>query len=195
MALKKQAKILSKKEISQALDQIKKHRYPIRDKVLFLLSFKAGLRAIEISNLRWTMVTDASGNISNEIHLPDNVCKGGIGGIIHLNSELKEALEEHYQSVKPLNLDLHVVKSEKGSNLMPCNISHWFRMLYKSLRLEGCSSHSGRRYFITHTARNISKFGGSIRDVQKLARHKYLVSTQDYIENDVDAMRQVVQCV
>lgn len=63
---------------------------------------------------------------------------------------------------------------------------------YREISYDGCSSHSGRRTFITRAARNISKFGGSLRDVQALARHRSLAMTQKYIEIDTDAMRKVV---
>jgi integrase len=88
----KQAKILSKKEIGQVLAHIEKNRYPLRDKTMFLLSIKAGLRAKEISNLCWSMVTNASGHISDAIHLPDKSSKGKSGRVIPLNSELRAAL-------------------------------------------------------------------------------------------------------
>lgn len=64
---------------------------------MFLLSVKAGLRAKEISHLRWFMVTDASGQVSDAIHLPDKSSKGKSGRVVPLNSELKEALFDLFQ--------------------------------------------------------------------------------------------------
>jgi integrase/recombinase XerD len=55
---------------------------------------------------------------------------------------------------------------------------HW----YRTLGFDGCSSHSGRRTFITNTPRNISRYGGSLHDVQALAGHSSLSMTQAYIE-------------
>ncbi len=63
---------------------------------------------------------------------------------------------------------------------------------YRRVGFEGCSSHTGRRTFITNAARNIGKFGGSLRDVQALARHRSLSMTQRYIDQNSDAMRRVV---
>jgi len=194
MSLKKRAKILSKKELTQVLDHIKNKRYPIRDKVMVLLSFKAGLRAMEIANLKWEMVTDASGNIDECINLTDDSSKGDSGGVIHMNHELKDALSELYALTSP-SLDSYVIKSSRGTKMYPCNVAHWFKDIYKTLRLNGCSSHSGRRTFITSLARDISKYGGSIKDVQMIARHKSLYMTQTYIEHDVDAIRKVIQSI
>jgi integrase/recombinase XerD len=67
-----------------------------------------------------------------------------------------------------------------------------FGSWYDALGFDGCSSHSGRRTFITNAARNIGRFGGSLRDVQMLARHSSLGMTQVYIEIDSEAMRKVV---
>ena len=56
---------------------------------------------------------------------------------------------------------------------------------YRTLGYQGCSSHSGRRTCITGAARKISMVGGSLRDVQMLAGHAALSTTQRYIEADV----------
>ncbi len=50
----KQAKVLTKAQIDTALMSFKMTRHPNRNRVLFLLSVKAGLRACECANLRWT---------------------------------------------------------------------------------------------------------------------------------------------
>ena len=49
---------------------------------------------------------------------------------------------------------------------------------YRHLGFVGCSSHSGRRTFITNAARRISTVGGSLKDVQQLAGHSNLRTTQ-----------------
>ena len=72
--------------------------------------------------------------------------------------------------------------------IMPVSsITLWFFQLYHDLGLTGCSSHSGRRTFITRAARNIIQAGGSLRDVQQLAGHSSLNTTQRYIEGDNEA--------
>ena len=71
MALGKQAKVLSKGQIDGALGYIAKTRHPVRNRVIFLLSAKAGLRAKEIASLTWDMVTASDGKIGNSIRLQD----------------------------------------------------------------------------------------------------------------------------
>jgi len=68
----------------------------------------------------------------------------------------------------------------------------WFHRRYTALGLTGCSSHSGRRTFITRTARAVSEAGGSLRDVQELAGHASLSMTQRYIEGDSDVKHKLI---
>jgi integrase len=49
----KQAKILAANQINDLLLYAGTTRYPARDRVIVLLSVKAGLRAAEIANLTW----------------------------------------------------------------------------------------------------------------------------------------------
>ena len=49
----KQAKILAAVQIDNLLIFAETTRYPLRDRVIVLLSVKAGLRAAEIANLTW----------------------------------------------------------------------------------------------------------------------------------------------
>jgi integrase/recombinase XerD len=71
-------------------------------------------------------------------------------------------------------------------------IVDWFADVYAELSLQGCSSHSGRRTFVTKAARLIHRAGGSLRDVQLLAGHRSIKTTQGYIDGDHDAQRRLV---
>jgi hypothetical protein len=54
--------------------------------------------------------------------------------------------------------------------------------MYKRLGYRGASSHSGRRFYISHLARVANQHGCSIVDVQRMAGHARLDSTQCYID-------------
>ena len=69
MSLLKQAKTLSKRQITLTTALLQQTRYPARNLAIFLLSIKAGLRAKEIASLTWDMVTDAEGNLGSALHL------------------------------------------------------------------------------------------------------------------------------
>ena len=85
-----------------------------------------------------------------------------------------------------------VIMSERGAAMTASSVVNWFADLYREMGLAGCSSHSGRRTFITKAARNIHRAGGSIRDVQELAGHRSLAMTQRYIEGDTVAKRKLM---
>ena len=72
------------------------------------------------------------------------------------------------------------------------SVVNWFRRLYRELGLNGCSSHSGRRTFITNAARLVFKAGGSLRDVQQLAGHQSIEQTQAYIDDSERAKRRII---
>src|ERR1700730_9689880 len=93
MALGKQAKIISDRQVRAVLAELDARRYPLRDRVMFLLSMKAGLRAKEIASVTWGMVTDAEGEVADVIALENRASKGRGGGRhIPMHPDLKTAL-------------------------------------------------------------------------------------------------------
>jgi integrase len=190
--LGKQAKILSPLDVADLLAFADCTRHPLRNQLIVLLSAKAGLRAGEIANLTWDMVVDASGQIGNVIELRDQVAKKGSGRLIPLHPELADALSAWRQASAGSS---HVVRSERGGPMTALSIVVWFNRAYRALCLEGCSSHSGRRTFITRAARLAHKAGGSLRDVQLLAGHRSIQTTQRYIDGDTDAQRKLVSMI
>jgi integrase/recombinase XerD len=197
LALGKQAKILSDKQVRAVLGELENRRYPARDRTMFLLRIKAGMRAIEIAHVTWSMVTDAEGNIADAIALENKASKGKRGGrIIPLHPELKAALVAlHRERGEEARANLPVIFSERGRGFSPGAVTVWFFRLYAGLSMVGCSSHSGRRTFLTKAARRVSEVGGSLRDVQQLAGHANLATTALYIETDQDAQRKLVALV
>jgi integrase/recombinase XerC len=197
MALGKQAKILTDKQVRAVLAELETRRYPLRDRVMFMLSVKAGMRAKEIASVTWAMVTDAEGEIADVIALENRASKGKGGGRhIPIHSDLKAALMAlHRDRGEKARPDLPVIHSERDSGLSAAAVVVWFHRLYADLGMVGCSSHSGRRSFITRAARKISEVGGSLRDVQALAGHASLGTTARYIEADHEAQRKVVALI
>ena len=107
MSLLKQAKTLSKRQITLTTALLQQTRYPARNLAVFLLSIKAGLRAKEIASLTWDMVTDAEGNLGSAIHLRDEASKGSSGRVIPLNKDLRSALQKLHDEPRQLTLRHH----------------------------------------------------------------------------------------
>jgi len=92
----------------------------------------------------------------------------------------------HHEADRP------VIRSYRGSRLKANSIVNWFVALFLELGYEGCSSHSGRRSFITMAARNVHRSGCSLHDVQLLAGHLSIETTERYIDGDTCAQRRLV---
>jgi integrase/recombinase XerD len=96
------------------------------------------------------------------LELRDHAAKMGGGRLIPLHPDLQQALSALRQSSPGAG---PVVCSERGGPMKPLSIIIWFKRAYEALGLDGCSSHSGRRTFITRAARLVHKAGGSLRAV------------------------------
>ena len=188
----KQAKILSDDHVKDLLAYAQASRHPERNQIVVLLSVKAGLRAGEISNLTWPMVLNAHGKVGTSIELHNSAAKKGGGRRIPIHPQLRAALSAWLTMTSG---DGPVVQSERGGAMRPVSIVIWFATAYQALGLDGCSSHSGRRTFITRAARLVHKAGGSLRDVQLLAGHRSIQTTQRYIDGDSDAQRRLVSLI
>ena len=88
-----------------------------------------------------------------------------------------------------------VIASERQRHMTARSVVNWFHRSYAALALDGCSSHSGRRTFITRSARMLQKTGGSLRDIQELAGHRALTTTERYIEGNRDAQRKLITLI
>lgn len=188
----KQAKVLSRRQLVAALNEVRHSRHPDRDRVIILLSAKAGLRAGEIAKLTWPMLLTATHEISHTIELQDRAAKKRSGRSIPIHPDLRWAL---VKLARVSSMVGHVIKSERGPAMTPNSVVNWFNALYRRLGFEGCSSHSGRRTFITRAARLVARTKGSLRDVQKLAGHRSISQTQAYIDADASAQRRLVSLI
>jgi integrase len=188
----RQAKILSSDDLQDLLLFSDYTRNPMRNRVMVLLSAKAGLRAGEIANLTWDMVVDGNGRISGLIELHDNAAKNRGGRSIPIHPDLAAALADWRQTATRAD---NVIASQRGGQMTPLSIVVWFNRAFKNIGLNGCSSHSGRRTFVTRAARLVHKAGGSLRDVQLLAGHRSIQTTQRYIDGDSDAQRKLVALI
>src|SRR5262245_40627786 len=85
-----------------------------------------------------------------------------------------------------------IIHSERDIGMSPIAVQVWFHRHYQSLGFTGASSHSGRRTFVTRLAQKIVEAGGSLRDVQELAGHASLATTQRYIQGNSNAKRRAI---
>ena len=199
MGLGKQSKVLNKSQTQMVSNHLRSKRNGLRNQTIFLLSVKSGLRSKEISNLKWSEVCGSDGEVGDYINLTNSTSKGKSGRTIPLNKEVKNNLIELLKDHKKFrNFDISnstVVRTERSISTSPQSIVNMFQRWYRTLGLVGCSSHSGRRTFVTETSKKISLVGGSLKDIQMMVGHKSLQTTQRYIEGDSESQRKVVDLI
>jgi integrase/recombinase XerD len=190
----KQAKVLNHDELKRLLKIVKVTRYPERNRVIVMLSYLAGLRALEIALLKvgdvMSVITD-TWDIEQEIRLDSTQTKGNKTQTVVLNSKLRAELREYLQK-RPIlrqNPDSPLLVTQKRTGFSSQTIQNLFRTMYQSAGIQNASSHSGRRSFITA----LSEKGVSVRVIQELARHSSMATTQRYIDVSADKLRSAVE--
>jgi integrase/recombinase XerD len=200
MPLTRQAKTLTDAQVRTLLRHVAAEtRHGERNSVIVMLSFMCGLRAKEIVSARWRMVTGADGKVDGVLSLLNAASKGRNGGrAIPLPVPLQKALRTLHDTEKSAGrgrADDYIVTFQQHATdpAARSNTVRWlFKFWFKALGFNGASSHSGRRSFATKAAREIGRFGGSLRDVQQLLGHASLSTTQKYVDGDPRAQAKLV---
>ena len=187
----KQAKLLSDAEFKRLTAVINSIRYSERNHTIVALSFYAGMRACEIAALRVCDVINSNGKVKDTIYLSAAQTKGSENTTILVNTKLQKQLYK-YLKIHPAllkNPNRALIFSAKGAGFSAQTIVNLFKRLYGLAGIEGASSHSGRRQFVTRLADQ----GINARLVQSLARHKHLSTTQRYIDVNENALRNALE--
>ena len=199
MGINKRSKTLNKSQISMVSNYLRTTRNGLRNQTIFLLSVKAGLRSKEISELKWSEVLNSAFELDEVISLTNKTSKGNSGRLIPIHKSIKTNLIEMLkEEKKKSNFDPStqtIIKTERKSSTSSQSIVNMFQTWYKRLGLIGCSSHSGRRTFVTETAKRISLVGGSLKDIQMMVGHSSLQTTQMYIDGNTQSQRKVIDLI
>lgn len=183
-----QARTLNSKELKQLLNYIAFRKHALRNRIMLLMTHWAGMRVGEVAALRYGDVVASDGTILPEIRLSADQTKGSRSRIVYLPEKLRKELLNYVRSFPNDNLEQHLFYSQKRyyrGYFTANTLTQHFHYLYKRAGLNGGSSHSGRRTFIT----NLSRKGVGIRVLQVLAGHRDIRTTARYIEVD-DAMKR-----
>ena len=187
----KQAKTLTQVEIRRVLDYIATRKHSIRNRALLMTTYLSGMRVGELSSLRYKDVIDAEGNIRNEIRLTAEQTKGNEARVVFVSEKLRKELERYTQIYKPKDFNLKFFYSQKADSdgFTANTLTQFFHYLYKQSGIDGASSHSGRRTFIT----NLANKGISVRVLASLAGHKNISTTQCYIDVNDEMKRKAIE--
>ena len=189
----KQAKLLTEPEFRRLTVIVNSLRYPTRNHTVVALSFYAGLRACEIAALRVGDVFDEAGGVKDTIYLNSDQTKGSDSATVLVNSKLKRQLMKFAKQypVHISNRAAPLLFSAKGGGFTAQTIVNLFKRIYQLAGIDGASSHSGRRQFVTQLADR----GINARLVQVLARHKHLSTTQRYIDVNESKLRGAIELI
>jgi len=189
----KQAKTLTQTELRRVLDYIATRKHSSRNRALLLTTYLSGMRVGEVSSLRFKDVVDAEGTIRNEIRLLAENTKTNEARTVFVNEKLKKELEAYAATYTPKNINCKFFYSQKtdSDGFTANTLTQFFHYLYKRSGVDGASSHSGRRTFIT----NLANKGISVRVLASLAGHKSISTTQCYIDVNDDMKRKAVELV
>ncbi len=189
----KQAKTLTMQELRRVLDYIATRPHAARNRAMLLITHYAGLRVGEVANLRYKDVMDATGAIREEVRLEPEQTKGRFVRVVFINAKLKKELEAYvrlHPQTKPEHKLFYTQKMAEAG-FTPNTLAQHFHYLYKRAGIEGASSHSGRRTFIT----NLAAKGVGVRVLMSLAGHRNIGTTQAYIDVNDDMKRRAVEMV
>jgi integrase/recombinase XerD len=195
-----QAKVLTEKEIKKVVKLIDTKRHATRNRCMFLLTHGSGMRVGEVASLRIQDVLASDGSIKSEVFLSAEQTKGSKGRTVYLSDKMRDEIKLYLKNRFKLNDLLAVTLTDTSRALFAnqkdchrgfsastaCQMFHYW---YKEAKIEGASSHSGRRGFIT----NLANKGVHVRILQELAGHSSIAVTQKYIDVNHDKLRIAVE--
>ena len=189
----KQAKTLTQQELRRVLDYTATRKHSVRNRALLMTTHLSGMRVGEVASLRNSDVLDAEGNIRNEIRLSAEQTKGNEARVVFVSDKLRKELELYTRLIGNANINpaLKFFYSQKSNSdgFTANTLTQFFHYLYKRAGIDGASSHSGRRTFIT----NLATKGVGVRVLMSLAGHKNISTTQAYIDVNDDMKRKAVE--
>lgn len=193
VTMTKRAKVLSADELAKAIKYCETTRYQLRNSCLLMMSFYGGLRVGEIAALQYKDVLDKDGYVKDEFYLTADKTKGDEGRTIYLNKKLQKALQAYVYAYPSKTEDKRepLFFSQQGCGFSANTLTQWFHHFYKSVGIDGATSHSGRRSFVT----SLADKGVSVRVIAELVGHRNISTTQAYIDINDKMLKRAIELV
>lgn len=187
----KQARTLTERELQKLLEFISKTKSAKRNRAIILLTHFAGLRIGECSALLIGDVVASDGAIRTEFTLSAGQTKGSSSRTVLLNKRIQAELAAYVQSLRVRDPKKPLFSTQRSVGFTANTLTHVVNGIYKKAGLDGCSSHSGRRNYLSA----LSAQGVSVRVMMALAGHKNMSTTQRYIDYSPSVLRNAVELV
>lgn len=188
-----QAKTLSTTDIERLLAHIDTRKHAARNRAMVLLTHWAGLRIGEVACLRWSDVLTTDGVVKDEIRLLPDMTKGRHARTVFVNAKLKVELQAYATQANCVDRSYPFFASQKSikAGFTANSLAQTLALLYAGAGLEGASSHSGRRTFLTTLANK----GTAIHLLKTLAGHRSIQTTAMYLYSSPKQLKAVVELV
>jgi len=188
-----QAKVLTEKELKRALAVSATRRHADRDRLALLLTHWAGMRVCEVAALTRDRVLGPNGEILDEWRLSSDQTKGDKGRVIYANAKLKRELAAYLTAHPAKSPKAPVLVSQKGreGGFSANSLCQLINTIYREAGIQGATSHSGRRGFITTLANG----SVGIKVIMELAGHRQMSTTQRYIQVTPEQKRKAVELI
>jgi integrase/recombinase XerD len=171
------ARLITERDFKRALAQCSTRRHSLRDQTILHLSYLAGLRACEIAALTVSDVYSTDGAVRGSVTLGADQTKGHRARVFYINQRLTRVFTEYWRVVQSRDPHSPLFQTQQATGFSANTISQLFLHIYTAAGLDGCSSHSGRRSFITRLAEQ----GVAVHLLAALAGHRSIQTTQRYI--------------
>jgi len=189
MSKQGKASTLDQAQHSSMLQFLSNSRHSERNKAIYLLTYRAGLRIGSVAGLRLNDVIDSSGKLKEVVNLHSSIVKGGKNYAAYINHpELRAALVDFLRIRRDRKGVDALFMSQKGTGFTPNSLSHLMLKLYGSAGFEQASSHSGRRSFAT----NILRSGVDIVALKTLMNHSNIATTAEYVSHNEEYLKQAI---
>jgi integrase/recombinase XerD len=187
----KQAKTLNERELQRLLDFVKTTKSPTRNRAILLLTHLAGMRIGEVAAVRVCDVLASDGTVREEINLSAAQTKGNRSRSVLLSERMQGELATYVRTVRVRDPKQALFATQRSAAFTSNSLTQVVNGIYKHAGLDGCSSHSGRRGFLT----NLAEKGVSVRVMMALAGHANMATTQRYIDLRPGVLRNAVELV
>ena len=184
------AYVPTRKELKNLFRSLEGSKFKIRNNLIMVLSFYSGLRCSEIAALKISDVFEPDGSQKGECEI---FGKGERSRKIYLNSKpIQTALEEFKNdkcNIKDLysNRSRCLVLNQSKKPMNALGMCKLMKYIFKEANLPRCSSHSGRRWFISEVIYKT----GNIGLAKKYAGHSDIRTTLIYFEDNPQLLRNV----
>jgi integrase/recombinase XerD len=184
-----QARTLNAKELRKALDHVASRPHAARNRISLLLTHWAGMRVGEVAALRWMDVIAQDESVKTEIRLSAAQTKGQQPRTVFVSDRLRKEIQIYARSQGTQSPERPLLRTQKRDGFSANTLAQTINHIYRAAGLDGASSHSGRRSFITTLAHK----GVGVRVLASLAGHRSISTTQRYIDVNDDQKRAAVE--